>query len=590
MNNTRMNGRRLSLAILLIVALVGVFVVRLVDFQIVRADELNEASLNKRAVAATTYGLRGQVLDANGAVLADTVLRYDITAAPKNVSSSFKRTVRDADGNKTDATVEVTTLEALEQIAAITGADPSVMYVALTNDPTSDYAILVQNLDTEQYRSVRDLHIPWVYSTAKTTRTYPNGAVAGNLVGFVGTDGPQNGVEFSENDCLVSIDGKSTYERGVDGVRLPGSTVTRDDAVDGGTLQLTIDADLQWFTAERLAEQALAIGAESASAAVVRVKDAHLMAMVDWPTVDPNDRNATPPEHLGALSFSAAYEQGSTFKPMSAAMLIEEGVATPHTRLTVPGIYETPEGGIVRDAIRHDPWQLTLTGVLEQSSNIGISILSTKLSNSIRYQYLRDFGIGQRTAVGFQGESKGLLSDSWDSQQKYDVAYGQGVSSTLAQMASAYQTLGNGGVRLPLTLVSSCTMPDGTLKQRDTPEPVNVVSKSTADQVIQMMESVVTGGGLSAALTIPGYRVAAKSGTAEIAANGVYTRQRVVSIAGLAPAENPEYAVIVSFVKPVTINTSAAAAPTFQKIMTQVLKTYRVEPSTEPAPKLPTIW
>ena len=581
MTPTRSQGRRLSIAVLVVFAIVGLFIVRLVDLQVVQAEELNDASRDKRGVHLTIPAVRGAITDRDGVVLAESVARFDLTASPRVVTK-----LTQAKNNPLDLP------EKLQQVAAITGDDPAALERLLTANPESDYVSLSRGLSLDQLNAIWDLNFSWLVPQSRQTRAYPNGAVAGNLVGFVGTDGPQNGLEATEDACLASTDGVSTYERGLDGVRLPGSTVVTTEAIDGGTLKLTIDRDLQWFVAQTLAEQALAIGAESATASVVRVADGHLMAMADWPAVDPNNVNGSSVDHLGALSFTGLYEQGSTFKPFSAAMLVDQGVANAQTRLTVPGIYHTPEGGRVVDAIAHADWQLTLAGVIQRSSNVGISQLSAKLDNRTRYDYLRKFGFGEATAVGFQGEAQGWLAEGtkWDAQTKYNISFGQGVTASAAQMASAYQALGNGGLRMPLTLVEGCTRPDGTIVERDTPAPVQVVSAAAANQVVRMMETVATGGDLKNEIQIPGYRVAAKTGTGEIAEGGVYTNQRVVSVAGLAPAEKPEYAVIVSFVKPSTIKTSFAAAGPFRTIMAQVLKTYRVEPSTTPAPETPTTW
>jgi cell division protein FtsI (penicillin-binding protein 3) len=564
-------------------AIVGVFVVRLVDIQVVKAADFNAESLDKRAIEVVVPAPRGEIVDTNGVVLADSVTRYDITASPRN-AREFDRTADDG------STSKVTVLQALTEIAELTGTNANDLLLAVTADPKSDWAMLVKGVDTETFRAIRDLRIPWVYPQPQPHRTYPAGSVAGNLVGFVGTDGPQNGLEATEDSCLASTDGTSTYERGADGVRLPGSTVTTQEAIPGGTITLTIDSDLQWFVQQAIAEQALAIGAESAMATVVRVADGHILAMADWPSVDPNNVDGTEVRFLGSRAFNYQFEPGSIMKALTASMLIDQGAATPSTHAVVPGVWTSPDGARVRDSFGHGDLRLTLTGVLEQSSNVGMSILGSTLPQSVRYDYLRKYGMGKVTTVDFQGEADGLLAKHWNVQQNYDITYGQGISVTLAQMASAYQAIANGGLKLPLTLVESCTKPDGRVVDTPSSEGTRVISEQAAHTTVNMLESVVTGGSLSSQLTIPGYRVAAKTGTGEVAANGVYTSDRIVSVAGIAPAENPEYVVIVTYVKPHIMKSSAAAAPTFRKIMTQVLKAYRVPPSTTPGPGYPTTW
>lgn len=583
MTHQRASRRRLAIAVLLTFAVVGVFVVRLVDIQVVKAAEFNAESLDKRAIEVVVPAPRGEIVDENGTVLADSVTRYDITASPKN-AGVFERTAEDG------STSKITVLQAVTEIAQLTGTNANDLLLAVTTDPTSDWAMLVKGVDTKTFRAVRDLRIPWIYPQPHAHRTYPAGSVAGNLVGFVGTDGPQNGLEATEDSCLASTDGSSTYERGADGVRIPGSTVTTREAIPGGTITLTIDSDLQWFVQQAIAEQAIAIGAESAMATVVRVADGHILAMADWPSVDPNNVDGTEVRFLGSRAFNYQFEPGSIMKALTASMLIDQGAATPSTHVVVPGVWRSPDGARVRDSFGHGDLRLTLTGVLEQSSNVGMSILGSTLPQSVRYDYLRKYGMGSVTAVDFQGEADGLLAKNWNVQQNYDITYGQGISVTLAQMASAYQAIANGGLRLPLTLVESCTKPDGTVVDLPSTEGTRVVSEQAAHTTVNMLESVVTGGSLSSQLTIPGYRIAAKTGTGEVAANGVYTSDRIVSVAGIAPAENPEYVVIVTYVKPHIMKSSAAAAPTFRKIMTQVLKTYRVPPSTTPGPGYPTTW
>jgi cell division protein FtsI (penicillin-binding protein 3) len=563
---------------LTVFAVTGLFFVRLVDIQIVQAAELNAESLSKRAQELVTYGERCAIVDRNGAALASSVDRYDITASPRSALA------------RTNAAIVVP--EDLARIAAVTGQDPALLYAAITADPDSDFTYLTQGVTLEVFQAVRELDIPWVYFELRPSRTYPNGAVAGNLVGFIGTDGPQAGLELSEDACLASANGSATYEKGEDGVRLPGSLVTIEEPKNGGTLRLTIDRDLSYAVQQRMAQTYSALGAEWVTAVVIRVSDGHLMAVADYPSVDPNNVDGVPNTALGSRAFSWAYEPGSTMKAVTAASLLDAGVVTPTSEVVAPGRLYLSDGDFIKDSFAHDDLQYTLAGALVFSSNTAVSKFSDLLPASKRYDYITGFGFNSETEVGFTGESEGLVhpADEWDNVTNYAVQFGQGLSVTSVQMASAYQTLGNGGVRMPVTLVEGCEWPDGSVTELPSTEGTRVVSESAADQTIAMLEKVVTDGWASADLTIDGYRVAAKSGTAEVAENGVYGDKTVISFAGVAPAEDPQYAVVVTAGIPSNMYSSGAIATTFRDVMAQTLTTFRVTPSTQPAPAIPLTW
>jgi cell division protein FtsI (penicillin-binding protein 3) len=585
--HSRLTARRLALTLLAVVVVVGVFVVRLVDIQVVRAGELNAAAEARRSSEVTVWGQRGEIVDANGTVLADSVDRFDITASPKNVGDTTEITL---DGDR----VVVPTSEAIAHIAAVTGAATTDLTAALTANPESDFAYLVKGVTLETFTAVFDLDIAWVYSELRPSRTYPRGAIAGNLVGFLGVDRPLAGTELKWDECLAPTPGTSRYERGADGVRLPGSLVVEQEAADGGTVHLTIDSDLQWFAQQKLAEQGAVVGADWGTAMVVRVATGEIVVAADWPSIDPNDLNSQSAENSGARLFTAPFEPGSIMKPVAFAELLDRGLITPETPLTVPGAYTEgmPAGVVISDVFAHGDMRWTATGVLFNSSNIGTVMLSERLSEQEKYDSFREFGFGQPTEAGFLGEDGGTVftPDVIDSVSVATQMFGQGITATSAQMASLYQTLGNGGVRMPLTLVSGCEHPDGTWTDVPVPSGTRVVSEYAAEQTLLMMETVASQGASRNVVSIPGYRIAAKTGTGEVAENGEYGSERIVSYAGVVPADNPEYAIVVTFGKPDTMKSSAAAAPVFNAIMEQVIKTFRVPPSTEPAPNLPLTW
>ena len=572
----RRGGRRFGLAVIVTFAVVIAFTARLVDIQIVSATTLTQEAKDRRALESPVYGARGDIVDRNGNVLADSVERYDITVSPK-VALGF---------TALNGAVE----QALQNIAGVTGQDPAVLMATMTADPTSDYAVLAKGLTLAQYQAIDAFDIPWVYAVRVQARTYPNGALAGNLIGFLGTDEPLAGLERSENSCLLAKDGLISYERSEDGVRIPDTEVTEEPAIDGGTLQLTIDRDLQWYIQEEMAKAAIALGATWASAAVVRISDGALMAVTDYPTLDPNRFGDADPGVTGSRAFAIPYEPGSIMKPINAAIAIDTGVANPDTALDAPYSRDFGPAGIITDAAYHDS-NLTLTGSLVYSSNTGTSQVASMVPSPVRYDYLHKFGLDHKTEVDFTGESAGYIPalEDWDPRTTLVMGYGQALSTTILQMASAYQTIGNDGVRMPLKLVESCTKPDGTVVTPDIGEPTRVISAESAQKVRSMMEMVYEHNGLWDDLNIPGYRLGVKSGTGEVAENGEYTNKVTISYAGVVPIDRPEYAVVISVGVPWAA-VSGQLAKTFHNVVSQLLTMFRVQPSTGQSVQLPITW
>ena len=566
------------LGILLVLALVMGW--RLADFQIVRASEIQDVSFARRAVTQEIPALRGPILDATGSVLARTVRRYDVNVSPRLVGPI----VRETDAGSEELSVG----ELASELAGVLNLDQSFVRDQLSG--TGDYASLKRGVDVATYNAVRELRIPWVYYDGFFDRLYPNGAVAGNLLGFTDAAGvPIEGLETQFDECLAGKDGQETFERSVEGVRIPTSAVVTQPTVDGGTLQLTIDADLQFFAQQVLADTVAELEADWAMAMVLEVATGRILVAAEAPSVDPNNPTGVSEYSRGSRIFRAAIEPGSVMKSISAAVILETGAADPFDRKNVADRLTTSFGEVIKDSYDHDTKPMTLTGVLKNSSNVGISEFGIGIPKQTRYEYLRSFGFGQPTSVDFLGESSGLLAPAknWDGMTNYATLYGQGVAVTMAQMASAYQALANDGVRLPLRLVESCTLASGEVLTPDSFDPVQVVSEQSADTTMDMMEKVVEVGGVGRMAQVEGYRVAGKTGTAQIKDGAGYGNRFAISFYGVAPAEDPKFVVGVTIYRPVGVVNSAPATGPFKLIMEQALRHYRVPPSTTPSRDLP---
>lgn len=578
---TRGPRRRTVVALAVILTVLATFVVRLVDIQVVSADEHVADSLTHLGAGSTIPGQRGSIVDAGGTVLASSVMVYDAQLSPQVIML-----LEDKDPDLPWA-------EASEKIAAVTGQTGdevrTIVADALALDSESQYAPLKKSLTTEQYIQLRDLKLKYLHFEARETRVYPNGAVAGNILGFLDNTGTaQAGIEEMEESCLAPVDGEESYRTGKDGIVIPGSE-RLVEAVNGGTVQLTINSDLNWYLQQMIAEEAQDQGAKGGTVTVVEVKTGKIRAAAEWPAMDPNDLDSSTPETRYSQIFHKDFEPGSTFKAITAAAAIEGAGLTPWSTASASSRETFPNGAVINDSFTHPEFNYTLAGALIDSSNVALSKFGTTVSPEVRYDYLQRFGVGEKT-LGFPSEVAGLLHpvSEWDNQSLYTTTFGQYFSVTSPQLAGAYQAIANGGEKIDLSLIESCTGADGTVVTPDAPAHEQVVTEQTAAQLTRMLENVAVQGGNADRIQVPGYRVTSKTGTAQVSdGNGGYKEGvYYTSMVGFAPVDDPQYVVVVTLDEPTKVVSSAATASAFQKAMTQVMKTYRVMPSTVPMDEL----
>ena len=560
-------NRAIYLTFVVLIVL-SIYAGRIFDLMVVHGDSLAQAGQNQRIRTLPLPADRGTIYDSEGAPLAITVESRNVTADQKLIEDPA---------------------EAAATLAPMLEMDQAALQKKLTGDDIFVY--VAKGLTPEHWRQIKALKIRGIFSEKTTKRVYPAGTLGANVLGFVNSEGVgSGGLEMALDKRLHGTDGQRTYETGAKGQAIPSAEDIVKDPVAGQSVQLSLNRDIQYVAQRSLAEWVRKANAASGDVTVIQAKTGRILAMATVPTFDPNNYLDADPANMGNRPVSEIYEPGSTGKLLTLSAVVEEGKATPTTKVTVPPTL-TRGGHTTHDHTDHGTLRLTMTGVMAQSSNIGTILLADKIGGETLYQYQRKFGIGQPTGLNFPGEEKGILPspDKWWPTTFQALAYGQSYSVTSLQVAQVYQTIANNGVRLTPRLIDGYVEDDGSFQAAATDPGTRVISAKTAKTMRKMLENVVSDGTAKVA-AIPGYRVGAKTGTAERVVNGRYSGY-TASFVGLAPADDPELVVQVAIQDPKNGHYgSVLAGPVFNTVMKYALQELKIAPSGTKSPVIPTEW
>lgn len=466
--------------------------------------------------------------------------------------------------------------EAIPQLARILGRDHGQLLKSLNRNIDKDFVWLRRHVLPAQVEAINELELPGVNVRREYRRFFAAGEVASHLVGLTDIDDTgQEGLEYVHNHALAGEPGEKLVlqdrlGRAIDDVRSISSVRHGEDLVT------SIDLRIQYFAYRELARAMELHSAQSGSIVVLDVRTGEVLAVVNQPGYNPNDRSQYSGERSRNRAILDIHDPGSSIKPITIASALESGAVDFDTIIdTTPG-FITVGTKPIKDTESLGP--ISLETLLARSSNVGATKVAMRMEPEQQWELLTRFGFGSLTGSGFPGESQGLLSHyrDWRDISRATISYGYGLSVTPLQLARAYAALGNEGVLMPVSLLKS-----------DEPGPgTRAVSKQVADFVVGLMERVVQPGGTATLAAIPGYRVAGKTGTAwKYAGDGSYNQEKYLSyFAGLVPASNPRLAAVVVIDEPTQRDYygGKVAAPVFAAVMREALRTLAITPDAAP--------
>lgn len=567
------DSNRAFIPILLFAALAAIVILRLLYLQVIVAGDYSAQAEEARTVSMTVEARRGTIYDRNGTVLAISVDASTVYCNPSEVNDPAR---------------------AAQAVAEVLGGQ-IVDYLEPLSQSSLSFAYLAQKIDVdkaEQLKSLLDERgIEGVYFLDDTRREYPNGQVAGQIIGAcqIAVD-EETGSEYYEgisgleayyDDILAGKSGVYVAERGQDGVPIPGGVHEDEPAVDGQDIVISIDVTLQGYLEERLAQGVEDIEGTGGNAVVMDAGTGEIYAAASLPYFNPEDRSVVEEGATSLKSVTDLLEPGSIFKTVSTLAILETGTMSPDDEIFCPS-YITADGYTISDAHARGDQTMTLRQILDQSSNVGISLAVEKMGFQQLYDHIVKYGLHSDTGVDYPGEGEpdtdalGYLVpfSDWSKVTGYNVSFGQGISVTPLQMVRFYGAIINDGVACtPHFLISKPQT--GETPEYETEQIVE--NTSALPTMIDMLKTVVTDGTGTAA-AIDGFEVAGKTSTAEIydEENGGY-RPGVYNICftGFLADSSSQ---LVCFVGANEVPGDRVVTPVFKDIMTTAIDRFKITP------------
>lgn len=567
---------------------------KLIQVQLLDGQATAEAATNSRTSKVAVSAKRGRILASNGTVLAQSVERYNIIGVP-DAATSF--TPVDCGTKQAKALgychsiggkpVGVSGAAAVARLLAPL-LDTDAMELGADLNGTNQYVILKKDVTPQVKRAIDKLNLGGiVYGELSSQRVYAENTLIGALLGGVNDDGSgASGLELTLNKQLSGTDGYTVYQRGNGGEVIPGTVSKTKAAQDGSDVTLTIDSDVDWYVKRVLTEGVASSHAKWGIAVVEDALTGEILALEDSDAIQAGSSEA---KASASRAVSQTFEPGSIGKVPALAAILQNGVHKIDDHFTVPYEY-TSEGQKFHDAVYHPDKRWTLAGILQNSSNSGMVMAAEKLTSQQRYDMLTKFGIGQATGLNLPGESRGVLGtpSSWDGRTKNTVLFGQGYTVNALQLSRVVSVIANKGVNRQQSLIKSVTDKNGKPVDMLNRSAARVLDEKIANQVRNAMESALEE--YKDVAGVNGYRVAVKSGTAEVVGSDGSLSSIIADFAGIIPANDPRFIVTVVMQDPDGSYGGTTSGKLFAKIGEFLMQKYDVPNSPARTDAIPVEW